>query len=501
VTVNGRARRAALLSQGDVMTFGVSRLTVEQLRPDGVIVLRHNDPQALSTARVEAAADHSLKGAGLNARSWSWYLVLTVLCFGFLAPLATALVSAIRPVVRDTPLLASDVSWQPGPLHEAHRAIGHDCNVCHTTPFKAVANEACESCHHEVHQHVPIASARAKLFVGAQCTDCHREHDAQAALVDDQAAGCTSCHGHLKAVAPDSPLKDVGDFSHSHPEFPLTMALPAAGEAPARSLTIPGEQRASARQASNLIFSHKVHLDPRGIDSPTGRRQLECAGCHKTDAGGRFMLPIRMETQCAECHTLQFDEHDPASKVPHGDLKAVFTALREHFSRTFLDQHYGASSLASAARRRPGDEDTLMSRDDQRRALAWADTQTLRAANELLEKRVCVQCHTINKITGAAPGPDAWRVEPVRLTVRWYSHALFDHSKHQTSTCDSCHEHMAAADDSTAIHMPGIAACRGCHGDDESRKVASTCLTCHDYHRAENELFTASAQPVSGTAQ
>jgi hypothetical protein len=102
VTVNGRARRGAQLSEGDVMTFGVSRLTVEQLRPDGVIVLRHNDPQALSTTRVEAAAGYSLKGAGLSARSWSWYLVLTVLCLGFLAPLATALVSAIRPVVRES---------------------------------------------------------------------------------------------------------------------------------------------------------------------------------------------------------------------------------------------------------------------------------------------------------------------------------------------------------------------------------------------------------------
>src|SRR5438477_1880943 len=78
VSVNGRARRSTLLAVGDVMTFGASRLTVEQLRADGVIVLRHNDPQALDTTRVEAAADHSLRGAGLSARSWSWYLVLAI---------------------------------------------------------------------------------------------------------------------------------------------------------------------------------------------------------------------------------------------------------------------------------------------------------------------------------------------------------------------------------------------------------------------------------------
>ena len=90
---------------------------------------------------------------------------------------------------------------------------------------------------------------------------------------------------------------------------------------------------------------------------------------------------------------------------------------------------------------------------------------------------------------------------PVRLTERWYPHALFDHSKHQTATCDSCHEHMADSDDSIAIHMPGIANCRGCHGDGESRKVASTCLTCHAFHRPENELFQPKAPaPVSKVA-
>jgi len=61
VVVNGKRCRAAWLLTGDVMTFGVARLTVEQQRADGVVVLRLNDPHALNTKKAGAANDLSLK--------------------------------------------------------------------------------------------------------------------------------------------------------------------------------------------------------------------------------------------------------------------------------------------------------------------------------------------------------------------------------------------------------------------------------------------------------
>ncbi|HXA35750.1 MAG TPA: FHA domain-containing protein [Steroidobacteraceae bacterium] len=489
VVVNGRSCRSASLKVGDVMTFGVSRLTLEQQRADGVLVLRLNDPNALSTARIEAADDLSLKGTGLSPHRWSWLLVLGVLALGFLAPLATALMSAVRPVVRSSPILPSDVLWQPGPVHERHRVIGNDCNKCHTTPFQRVQNEACEACHRSVHQHVPVGSADARLFTGVLCADCHLEHDAQKNLIDGHSDACTACHANLKAAAPSTELKNVKDFSKSHPDFDLTMLVPAAANAApiGNSVQIAAAQRATAVQDSNLTFSHKVHLDPKGIDSPSGRRQLECANCHATDTGGRYMLPIRMETHCAECHTLQFDEHDPGSKVPHGDLAAVFKSLREHFSRAFLDQSLGRGPAAS--RRRPGDEQAVLSRDEQRRALAWADAQTTLAARELLEKRVCVQCHKVDRIAVKASDPRDWTIAPVRLTDRWFPHSLFDHAIHKTSSCETCHPRVEKSDESASIHMPTISTCRTCHGDGEPRKVASNCLTCHDFHRPGNGFF------------
>jgi hypothetical protein len=498
VDVNGKSRRSAPLKVGDVMTFGVARLSIEQLRADGVVVLRLNDPDALSVTKVETADELSLKGTGLNPRYWSWVLVLSVLGMGFIAPLAGALISSVRPVVRDTATMPSDALWLPGPLHDEHRAIGNDCNVCHTTPFERVQNKACETCHRSVHDHVPAESSAARLFAGRLCADCHLEHDAQKHLIDRHSAECTSCHADLTSSATGTRLTNVGDFSTTHPEFALSLLTPGTtnGKSTWAPVSVPAALRGSAKQVSNLTFSHKVHLDAKGIDSPSGRRHLGCAGCHQTDEGGRFMLPIRMETHCAECHTLQFDEHDPSSKVPHGDLPAIFNALREHFSRTFLDQKLGRNNSTSVGRRRPGGEDAILSRDEQRRALAWADAQTMLAARELLEKRVCVECHKINKIAGSAPGPGEWQVEPVRLTQRWFPGALFNHTIHKTAECSTCHPRVEASEDGASIHMPGISTCRTCHGDNEPHKVASSCLTCHTFHHPENGPFGAAPAPT-----
>jgi hypothetical protein len=90
-----------------------------------------------------------------------------------------------------------------------------------------------------------------------------------------------------------------------------------------------------------------------------------------------------MEQHCSRCHSLQFDENDSSTAVPHGDLKLMFTALEEHFSRMFLQQITPGARLSD--RRRPGGEQTVMTRDEQRRALEWTTRQSLQAARELLE--------------------------------------------------------------------------------------------------------------------
>jgi hypothetical protein len=494
VIVNGERCRNAWLRTGDVMTLGVARLTVEQQRAGGVIVLRLNDPHALSTKKIEAANDLSLKEAGLNPRRWSWLLVMGLLCIGFLSPFAGAIISPFRAALRAAPLVPSDALWLPGPLHDRHRAVGDDCNVCHTKPFERVANAACVKCHRSVQHHVAARSPDAVLFAGSRCTDCHLEHDAQKSLVDRSPVGCVACHAELKSLKPDTRLLNVNDFSRTHPDFELSVLSPVRSndELVWRPVAIPAAARDAARQESNLIFSHQVHLDSKGIDSPKGRQKLACNNCHQPDAGGRFMQPIRMETHCSGCHTLQFDEADPGATVPHGDVPRMFKALEEHFSRAFLDPAIGGTVPSKGAPRLPGNEQKILTHDEQRRALAWADSQSMAVARELLEKRVCVECHKITRNPLRAEGPERWRVEPVRLTERWFPRARFSHAAHGTSACSTCHHDVESDDDSATIEMPSISVCRDCHGDDDRRKASSTCIMCHDFHNAGRGPFSES---------
>src|SRR3984957_4502440 len=500
VMVNGKRCRNAWLRTGDVMTFGVARLTIEQQRADGVIVLRLNDPHALSTKKIEAADDLSLKEAGLNPRRWSWWLVVGLLCVGFLSPFAGAVISPFRAALRAAPLVPSDALWLPGPLHDRHRAVGDDCNVCHTKPFERVASAACVNCHRSVQHHVAAKSPDALLFAGSRCTDCHLEHDAQKSLIDRSPVGCVACHADLKSLKPETRLLNVNDFSRTHPDFDLTVLSPVKSndELTWLPVAIPPAARDAARQESNLIFSHKVHLDSKGIDSPKGRQKLSCNSCHQPDAGGRFMQPIRMEAHCSGCHTLQFDEGDPGAAVPHGDLPRMFKALEEHFSRAFLDPALGRT-VSKGAPRRPGGEQKILTHDEQRRALAWADSQSMAVARELLEKRVGVECHKIPLNPLRAEGPEHWRVEPVRLTEHWFPRPRFSHAAHATSAFSTCHEHVESDADSATIEMPRISVCRNCHGDDDRRKGATGCIMCHDFHLAGRGPSTGSRKDSTRT--
>jgi hypothetical protein len=443
--------------------------------------------------------------------------VWTVLGAGLLVPLAGALNESLRATVRSSPVVPSDSLWLPGPLHASHQAIGANCNACHIEPFQRVPDRACAACHQDVQQHVNAHSTDTALFADRHCADCHQEHDAQHALVDTERDSCVGCHGKLTALKPTTHLQPVADFSHTHPEFTLsalqfvgpTVAGTNAGDAAGghraagawKTVAVPPAARATFEDTSNLIFSHKTHLDPNGIKGPAGgNEKLACANCHQSDAAGRYMLPIRMETHCARCHSLQFDEHDPKSTVPHGDVPQLLTALREHFSRTFLDQQ---GALNSGGARRPGDAGRVLTQEQQRRALDWANRQTQLAAGELLEKRVCVECHRISVAapaagTAASDAASRWQVAPVRLNIRWFPGAKFSHEAHKTAECTSCHAQAPGSTRSADVLLPGIRDCRGCHTDSGGAdKVATTCLTCHQFHVAGKGAWLPSERNLS----
>jgi hypothetical protein len=482
VIVNGVTKYKAALRRGDVLTLAGRHLTVEDVRADGVMVLRLGLPTGDASGESVGSDPQTLKEAGLRAARSSWALVLGVLVLTLLAPLLASLHTPLQPQLRAAALLPSDALWLPGPLHKAHQSIGGDCNACHGAPFERVTDQACSNCHPGIQHHVPMASPARALFARMHCADCHVEHSKPNQLVDTGSQSCIGCHGNLRKLDPATALQNVSDFGSDHPGFSLAMLEPEGGGADIvwQTRFAQSEFRPRPEEHSNLKFSHQVHMEKRGIKSPTGDQVLQCGDCHRADAGGRYMAPIRMEVQCARCHQLLFDENDPASAVPHGALGPMFTALQEHFSRMFLQSRTLGTGLTD--RRRPGGEQTVMTHDEQRRALEWTTRQSLQAARELLEKRVCVECHTVTHLAGRSAF-DQWRVEPVKLNSSWMPRAQFNHAAHRSSACITCHQQAEQSRSSTDVLMPDIKVCRDCHGGgQDSGRLASGCTMCHRLH-------------------
>lgn len=486
VIVNGRRRTRITLRPGDVVQIGNSAVTVEARRSPEIAVLRICDPDAL---QAHSAAAHALAmpETEISLRRWSWTLTIGVAVAFLIIPLGGALTPWARKAARAS-FLPSDSLWSPGALHSAHQFIGANCNACHSIPFARVSDRQCTTCHADVQHHVDIRSVSVGLFRGQRCADCHIEHETTAALVQRDPRLCTDCHARLAALAPGTALRNVTDFGTAHPEFRLSVTQ-EVGAGEWRSTRLDSSKPDTFVERSHLRFSHVIHLDPKGIKGVDGDRVLVCGDCHAPDVGGREMQPIRMVTHCSSCHSLRFDEQDPDSAVPHGDLAAMFTSLREHFSRRYLEQH--APVVSAREPRRPGPSPASMTSDEKMRARTWVDEQSLRVAQELMEKRVCADCHEIERIEGGS-GFDRWRLAPVRLTQSWMPLSRFSHAAHASQKCTSCHREAARSERSTDILMPRIAQCRTCHGGvTDTARTASTCLMCHQFHIAGRGRFSA----------
>jgi predicted CXXCH cytochrome family protein len=487
VIVNGRREiRARRIAPGDVIEVGAAKLTVHPTRSRRAVILEIQEPEVDDGGAREEAFEAHVQGPRMSP--WSWGLSLGFAALFLFLPLSGLVMPGIQEPLRDTPLLPSDNLWSPGPLHTAHQSIGTRCDACHAKPFEPVRDKECFVCHAVVAHHVDIRTSDVRLFKDMQCTGCHLEHKQPAALVQRDPRLCTDCHADLKQHKANTRVLDATDFGTDHPEFRLTVlasAPTAVGDLSLRWQAVRLDRNDPDHfvEHSHLKFSHLQHLDPKGVKSPTGERVLSCQDCHKPNSSGRDMLPIRMETNCSGCHSLRYDEHDPTSDVPHGDLDAVYKKLREHFSRAYLVQTGANTSPAIGGRlRRPGGEQRALTEKEQQRAREWVDQQSLKIARELLEKRVCADCHEVTR-DPTKTGLEQWHVESVRLTSNWMPRARFDHAAHISETCVSCHSNAQKSKHATDILLPDIARCRECHGGaGSSAKVASDCLMCHPFH-------------------
>lgn len=495
VRVNGRVALLHDLAAGDEITIGCATITVEPLQRGGPVTLRYRlKEQEGGGSRLDRLHVLSLNESGLSKKFWSLVLASGVAAIFLLVPMSAALYQPLRPLLRASAMIPNDTLWTPGALHASHQFIGADCNTCHVSPFTRVDNAQCAACHTNVQHHVRVTSQDSALFDQRRCGECHVEHNGERSLVSRDEHLCSDCHGDLERLKQSTQLANASDFGADHPEFRLTVmqAQSGLGDAvwqPVRLSVLPGIQPV---ERSHLSFSHQQHLDPRGIKGPKGDEVMKCEDCHLPDSSGRYMLPVRMEGQCSRCHSLRFDEHDPATTVPHGDVEGVYRTLISHFSRMFLESAPPQVGRRGTVPRRPG-ASAVLSRDEQRRGREWAENQALSAARDLFEKRVCVDCHVVSKVTGAESYMQ-WKVQPVRLTESWMPKAQFDHASHKTSRCITCHVDADKSEHSSDILMPKIAQCRTCHsGPEDTDKLPSDCLMCHRFHLPGRGLFDASA--------
>jgi predicted CXXCH cytochrome family protein len=463
VTVNGKSQRDARLAVGDVIEVGANVIRVID-PPEGyefaiTFELREDADGEHMVSRWSVPATGI---GGFSKRRIAWVLALAVLLFGFVVP------QFLLPAF-----------LQAGPVHSAHVSIGDDCSTCHVVAFQRVPDSACISCH-TVQRHTgPLQQA---VLGEARCASCHLEHNEPPQLVNQHQGLCADCHADLSS---STALQDASDFLDQHPDFRVSLKRPPVDAGSPWTIEHLDFATATGNDLSNLKFDHKVHLAPDGIVTPDGQRVIECAECHTPDPGGARMKPISMDEHCSGCHTLAFDPNEPRRTVPHGDPEAVVQTLVEYYSARLLGSEPDASSQRL---RRPGQS---LSREDRDRVAAEARTEALRIAEDLFERRACVNCHTVTRTSGEIP----WHVEPVQLTTSFFPHANFSHASHDTgvSSCDSCHN-ASESEVATDLLIPDISVCRDCHGSGESRRnasqqVPSTCVMCHSFHSESRDPY------------
>jgi hypothetical protein len=498
VIVNGRTRIVCTLNAGDEIKLGPAIIVVEAAPKGSPFTLRFKMAEAES-GRLDRLHVLSLNESGLSKKFWSMMLASGVAAIFLLVPMSAALYQPLRPLLRSTNIVPNDGLWSPGPLHASHQFIGNDCNACHTSPFAPIENVQCTNCHTTVEHHVRVTSADISLFDQQRCGECHVEHAETPQVVSRDQRLCTDCHSQIDVKKPSTQLLRVADFGKDHPDFRVSVLQgreAADGKvdwATVKLDVLPGVNRF---ERSRLSFSHAQHLARQGIKGPNGDEVLQCRNCHEPDASGRLMKPIQMEQTCSRCHSLRFDEDDPATTVPHGDIDAVYQTLLSHFSRRFIEGDLGSGQRPAFARR-PGGQSESISRNEQRRALDWAEQQSLLAARDLFEKRVCVDCHEVSRMP-ELPGLKRWKVQPVKLTESWMPRSSFDHASHKTSECTSCHTNTRTSKRSGDVLMPAIADCRMCHaGPDTKDKLPSDCVMCHQFHLPDRGLFDQRATSES----
>jgi len=487
--INGVASASAALKIGDLVEIGGHYLRLVE-PPAGFDIAIEIEPNAqAATSQYERAFRTDLSATWLSKRGAAWFLALLVLVAGLLVPYGSIPLQRARGSV--PAFVPSDRVWSAGPLIPAHQlAAGRSCGSCHQQVFVHVRDAACRECHKSTADHVATAQlVQTSLGPPQRCAECHQEHHAPPSgliVRDDQL--CVDCHAKSDSKFGALKVTAVTGFSRTeHPAFTVTLIKP--GSAPNASGQMDWVARrepvASAREQSNLNFSHAQHLDPARVTRQSDSRALGCADCHTLAVDGEHFIPVTMQRSCASCHELTFDPAAPDRQLPHGKPRDAILLIQDYYARQAVDPHPTTSVLQ---RRRLPDQPVEEEVACSGPALGCAMRRAQAEIDNQFKTKGCASCHKVTD-THSNEVLDRFLVAPVRLTRDYFPDVHFSHRAHAVqndksgdAACLSCHA-VQKSTSSADLFIPNLPKCLECHSERlTTDRVALQCSDCHSYH-------------------
>jgi len=437
--------------------------------------------------------------------------------------------------------------FNPGPLSRSHSHLKEGCASCHVpehltnspgqphdllqvlndrfekgAPSFERIDRACMKCHQQHDFHEP------NVITNRSCSACHKEHQGLDALMAVANLDCASCHNNseiMKASAERGKHLPRKSF-HLNPKVvnlrQVVLQLPRPADGYTKTFASFSEghppfqlKRENVRDNDVLRFNHARHLNSSDIP-PTKAGKLDCNYCHQPEPNGRYMQPINFEAHCQECHSLQFDVHNPDFQLPHGDAQLVRTFLRTlpaqyaelaRRKRGLINEtkinEFAVQQVRQLLTQFPNPEEL------ERSVFFTRDPYKGSQQNDASSRAKytgCAFCHEVKQATGISY-PTAEITKPVMIE-RWLPHAHFSHVKHaMVANCRECHVAAQSSQLTSDVLIPAKESCVRCHSAAGIARKASECATCHLYHSSGQpgtEPKTASIvsleQMLSGTS-
>ena len=520
-TVNKRlvSGRAASLKPGTIIRLGRFELRIEEPKAAGNITATLEQIEAVET-NISAEDEKAVFGLGRalpSKRLMAWVFSLAIFGF-FLALPIWASQNKDSARVKSLPVQA-DLSWNTGDISLMHANLKNDCASCHVKPFVAVQDGACTECHEDLRDHAKEGDMKAthpkvegfdaqldkvSVMFGRpvdRCSSCHVEHNTREKMIPADQGLCADCHRDLDKNLTSTKLKNVSDFGSGHPEFSPSVITGPDFKKP---VTTRMSLADNPKGFSGLKFPHDMHMEKgkavakmaRKLNEKYGKEYrfddgVDCADCHRPEAGGALFDPVTMTQDCAMCHDLGFeDDGGYLRTLRHGEPEEVIATMRDFYLAVALANIRDAE-MNSRTRRRPGRAAKL--RDLNRRELAFkqADNRTAAKVKSIFSKGgACFDCHVIDSPTDEASLD--YRVRPISVNDSFYPKSPFNHETHDIGNlkCNDCHK-AEQSKLSSDVLLPKIDICRDCHVGEESYRTGgkmaegtlpTTCLTCHTYH-------------------